>query len=256
MDENYTVSSSNGDVLTLVSFQINTTILIVGFFGNLSSIYVYLQGSMRKHKFNCYLLLMTIFELIFCGILLVDYIFRLVYKKRMFLHDLNVYTNIMIDYLLHLADSYVTILSLIMSIDRIYAFQKPIKINSFITNVHKKLLISASFFTLILLKIPEIVLCYENKTRTFNIIYCTLISPFVITFTPTVIILILNSSLIVKIIKYYKNQRTDKWINCINRSKHRLSKSRRNLILQKKGRQTCKDRIKEKLVELKNHIIL
>ena len=112
---------NDDDMVTLMglSSQINIAFLIVGIFGNILSIYAYLQRSMRKHKFNCYLLLMALFELIFCIILFTDYLFRLFYVKPMFLHDLNVYTNMAIDYSLHLADSYVTTLSLIMSIDKL-----------------------------------------------------------------------------------------------------------------------------------------
>jgi hypothetical protein len=50
-------------------------------------------------------------------------------------------------------------------------------------------------------------MCYENSVpiRTFNVVFCTLASPLVIHIIPTVIILAVNSSLIVKIIIYYKN---------------------------------------------------
>jgi hypothetical protein len=142
--------------LMVLSSQINIILLINGIFGNILSIYVYLQRRMRKHKFNCYLLLMAVFQLIFCIILSTDYLFRLFYVKPMFLHDLNVYINMAIDYSLHLADSYVTTLSLIMSIDRIYAIKNPTEINNFITYLHPKLLTSMSFFGLILFKIPGI----------------------------------------------------------------------------------------------------
>ena len=199
---------NDDDMVTLMglSSQINIAFLIVGIFGNILSIYAYLQRSMRKHKFNCYLLLMALFELIFCIILFTDYLFRLFYVKPMFLHDLNVYTNMAIDYLLHLVDSYVTMLSLIMSIDRIYAIKNPTELNNFITYVHPKRIALTALFTLIIFKIPGIIVCYhESEMILMNTLCCTILLPTIFNVLPTVVILMINCSLILKIINYYKN---------------------------------------------------
>ena len=206
--ENQTDYLNGSDMITIMelSSRINISLLLNGIFGNILSIYVYLQKKMRKHKFNCYLLLMALFELIFCIILFTDYLFRLFYVKPMFLHDLNVYTNMAIDYSLHLADSYVTTLSLIMSIDRIYAIKNPTELNNFITYVHPKRIALTALFTLIIFKIPGIIVCYhESEMILMNTLCCTILLPTIFNVLPTVVILMINCSLILKIINYYKN---------------------------------------------------
>ena len=54
---------------------------------------------------------------------------------------------------------------------------------------------------LIFLKMPGILLCYQNAV---NIVYCTLITPMVFNIIPTVIVLALNTFLVFKITHYYR----------------------------------------------------
>ena len=106
--------------LQSISSNINLFLITIGILNNLICVYVFSHRIMRKHKFNLYLLLTAIFQIIYCLVLFVDYLFY-VLKKGLFLHDLNVYIEMIIHYLIHLVDSYVIILSLIISIDRLYA---------------------------------------------------------------------------------------------------------------------------------------
>jgi hypothetical protein len=95
-------------------------------------------------------------------------------------------------------------LTLILSIDRLYAIKNPTKIKSFFTNLHSKILLISSYISLLIVKIPGIFFCYENTTKNFHLIYCTLISPAVLNVIPTVIIFIINSLLIYEIVSYYR----------------------------------------------------
>jgi hypothetical protein len=186
------------------SYRINFMLILIGIIDNSICIYVFLQRKMIKIKFNWYLLVLAIFELLFCFILFIDYSFRLIYQKPMFLHDFNVFANIIIDYILHLIDSYVTLVTMILSIDRIQAIKNPTEIKKLITYTQSKRLIVVTLTILILLKLPGIILCYENTNLRVNILYCTFVTPMVFNIVPTVIVLALNSFLVFKITNYYR----------------------------------------------------
>ena len=62
-----------------------------------------------------------------------------------------------------------------------------------------------SLIILIVLKLPSVIFCFKASQNTFIIINCTLISPLLFNIIPTIAIFILNSLLVIKVIKYYKN---------------------------------------------------
>ena len=171
----YTVDE-NMITLADISYKINFILILIGLIDNIFCIFVFLQRKMIKIKFNWYLLIIAIFELLFCLILFIDYSFRLVYKTPMFLHDLNVIANMIIDYSLHLIDSFVTIITMILSIDRYQAIKNPTQIRKLFTYMHSKRLVRMTFISLVILKIPGFKICYENTERNFNIIYCNIIN--------------------------------------------------------------------------------
>ena len=209
---NYTAYRLDKKLVTItdIACKINVTQMLIGTVGNILCMYVFMQKKLKSRKFNCYLLILASFELLFCLIVSVDYIFRIFYKKQMFLHDVNVYTNMAIDFSIHTTDSYVVMLTLILSIDRLYAIKNPTKIRDFITSLHSKFLIIATFIGLVVLKTPGFLFCYENSEKNFNIIYCTLISPLICNILPTIITLVLNSLLVYQIIRYYRNISNEK----------------------------------------------
>ena len=184
--------------------KVNLIMTLLGIAGNLISICVFSQKKMIIRKFNWYLLILAIFELLFCIIISIDYFYRIFNAQLMFLHDLNAFTNIFIEFLIHTTDSFVIIITLILSIDRLYAIKNPIKIKDFITNLHSKFLMAAAFLALIIVKIPSSISCQQHFEQKFYIIYCTFISPLVLNIIPTIVILILNSLLVKEIISYYK----------------------------------------------------
>ena len=185
-------------------FAVNFAIIIIGIFGNALSIYAYLQKLLRQLKFNWYLLVLAICELMFCLILAIDYFFCFFHRTRIFLHDLNLLANMTIDYLIHLIDSYVTILTLILSVDRLYAIKNLNELKSFFTNKHAKLLMMISLVSLTILKFPSLIICYMNVVKSFNIVFCSIISPTLFNMIPTIVILIVNSLLVCEILRYNK----------------------------------------------------
>ena len=189
-----------------ISFVINFMLILIGIIDNSFCIYVFLQRNMIKIKFNWYLLIIAIFELLFCLILFIDYSFRLVYKTPMFLHDLNVIANMIIDYSLHLIDSFVTIITMILSIDRYQAIKNPTQIRKLFTYMHSKRLVRMTFISLVILKIPGFKICYENTEKNFNNIYCTVVTPFLLNVLPTFSILVINILLFRKISRSHLNR--------------------------------------------------
>ncbi len=188
------------------AFVLSVIFMSVGILGNTISIYVLQKKNIRKNKFNWYLLVVSILRLLFCMIVFIDYIFSKIYVEEIFLHDLNKISSLIIDFVLHTSDSCVVTLTLFLSLDRLYAIRQPMKIKEFMTHFHAKLVISSSLITVIVLKIVSFVFCELNIEGNYHIIFCTVISPTLFNTVPLIIILILNTLLVIAVIKYYRAQ--------------------------------------------------
>ena len=183
--------------------------MTIGIFTNLLNICLFSAKNSLKTKFNWYLLVLSVFELIFCFILGIDYFYRIISTKiglgyTMFLHDLNLYNKIFMDFIAHTADSYTIILTLILSIDRLYAITYPIKIKNFVTNTNTKCLMSLSLLILCIIRLPSTITCHWYLCESFQActLYCSFLVPTFLNILPAIIILILNLILIFKIIMY------------------------------------------------------
>ena len=69
-------------VLANISCYLNLFVLSFGIIGNLLCIYVFLQKNMIARKFNWYLLILAIAELIYCLFVFFDYLFRLIHPAN------------------------------------------------------------------------------------------------------------------------------------------------------------------------------
>jgi hypothetical protein len=204
-------TSESTQLFAEILYKINFCIILTfGVLGNVCSIYVYLQKSMRKRKFNWYLLVLACFEIFFNMLLSVDYLYKMLNENSIFLHDINVYTNMLIDYLIHLIDSYVTIITLILSIDRLNAIKNLATQRNLITYQHAKFLIFLTFLIIFLLKIPVLILCYENTERYLNVVSCMILSPLLFNLLPTIAILVINSLLVCRLIKFYRKLKRER----------------------------------------------
>ena len=160
---------------------------------------------MIKRKFNWYLLILAICELIFCSILFIDYAFRFMNPGKLSLHDANIFLKIMIDFFVHTTDSFSCVITLLLSIDHMYAIRNPNKIRNFITNLHSKSLLMLIFVCLIILKMPGIFFCFQYERRAFFFTFCAFVSPILFNIIPTIAALIVNILLIIKIIYYVRS---------------------------------------------------
>ena len=199
---------SDLDSLEKIANRSNIVLMTIGVFINSVCIFIFLQKELLRRKFNWFLLVLSVCELIFCLVLSIDFIFKEVSTQAIKLHHLNEFTKIAFNFTIHTLDSYGVILTLLFTIDRFYAFKNPLQIKDFITNLHAKALIGLSYVVLLLLKIPSFVFCEKksNSNTPSIIIFCTLVSPLIFNLIPILVILILNSLLIMSIVKYNKGE--------------------------------------------------
>jgi hypothetical protein len=207
VSKNLTKLIGDGEMVELQKFSlaINSVLIAIGIIGNLMNIYVFCSKILRKKRFNSYLLSRSIFELIFCVILAIDYIFIYFNEYKIFLHDLNINSNKAIDYLLFTVDTYVTFLSFVLSIDRLWAIKHPVEHKNFLTYLYPKSITLTVLLISIFIKIPDIFACNQSsEKKLFEIVICTFISPLICNTIPSIAILIVNICLTVKMTQYYK----------------------------------------------------
>ena len=200
LNENKIESTRNIAVIT------NICIMVIGMINNTVSICAFLKKNLLKKKFNWYLLISTIFELIFCSTVFIDYISGITIKQL--LHEFNEISRIIIDLTVHTSDSCIVIMTLFLSLDRLYAIKHPLEIKEYFTNLHAKLTISLSLLILIILNILSYSLCEMNIFNDVHIVYCALVSPLIFNTIPLIIIFIINLMLVFEIVCYYKNKQS------------------------------------------------
>ena len=186
-----------------VSIVLSIIFMLVGIIDNSISIYAFLQKKLLENSFNWYLLTVTIFKLIFCTTVFTDYLFNKVYYEHIFLHDLNQYATIIIDFIIHTSDSCIALLTVFLSLDRLYSLRHPLKFKEYFTNLHAKALISISLFVFILFLTFNTALCEYKSFSNYRVAYCTVAAPAFINTVPLVTILILNVLLVRETIKKY-----------------------------------------------------
>ena len=185
---------------------LNLILSFFGIIGNSVCIYVFVQKQMITRKQNWYLLAIAIFELIFCLVIFSDYMCQTIHEERFFLHELNKYSETTMNFLIHATDMYLVVLTLFLSIDRLYAIKNPFTIKSFVTNEHTKMVIAISLIFVLCLETLNDALCILFENTVFYTAFCIFISPLLLSILPNIMILVLNSLLIKHIIHYYKNR--------------------------------------------------
>jgi hypothetical protein len=194
----------DSDEMFYTTTALNLSFLTIGIIGNGLCIYAFSKKRMRSVKFNLYSLAIAVFQFIFCLFLFGDYMYRLFSSEKALLHQFNKIFNILFDCSIHTTDSYLAVLRVILSIDRLYAIKKPLNIKTFATHLHANRFIILTFLLLILLKIPGTILCHIFETELVYITYYSMISPFIFNILPTISVLTINLILIKALIKNFK----------------------------------------------------
>lgn len=140
--------------------RINLSTMLFGIFGNLTCIFVLVHKTLLCKKFNWFLLTLAIADLSYCSIVFVNYLVYVLSESdpAQVIYDLSKITCYLTDYVVHSIDSFCVFLTLILSVDRLYAIMNPIKARFFVTYRFPKLITMISFIILLSVKAPEIFL--------------------------------------------------------------------------------------------------
>ena len=184
------------------TFILNAFLLVIGTFGNSVSIIVFLHKKLIKHKFNWYLLIISVFKLLFCSILLIDIVFTKIYIEFMFLRELNEATNKVITFVLYTCDSNVALSRIFFSSDRLNAIKNPMQKANFITQLHAKKLIILSTSMLTCVHVISFIICLLNIESKIHSIHCSVFSPIILNAFPLIIILVLNILLVKEVVQH------------------------------------------------------
>jgi len=148
------------DFADYIVSRINLSTMLFGIFGNLTCIFVLAQKTLLNKKFNWFLLTLAIADLAYCFIVFISYLVYVLSEAdpAQVIYDVSQLTCYLTDYVVHSIDSFCVFLTLILSVDRLYAIMNPIKARFFVTYRFPKLITTSCFIVLLSVKAPEIFL--------------------------------------------------------------------------------------------------
>ena len=223
--------------LEAIACNFNIFITTVGTTTNFLSIYSFLQKKLLIKKINWYFLVLTIFEFIFCFLVFFDYTFTKIHYDEIFFHDFHDSARIVFDYLIHTSQSCIAILSLLLSLDRLYAIKNPLFIKEFVTQNHCKKLIALSLLLLVLIKTSSFVFCEYSKAN-ISFIICAILVPLLLSTIPLIGVFVLNFLLIKEIIKSYRQTSLSVSVDYGNHHEQRSSINDTKMIQKSKRQNT------------------
>jgi hypothetical protein len=144
--------------------RINLATMLFGIIGNLICIFVLVQKSLINRKFNWYLLALASADLKYCMILFANYLLYALSSTDppQMIYDLSKLTCYLTDYVVNSIDSFCVFLTLILSIDRLYAITNPIKARFFLTYKFPKQITAITYLALLIVKSPELFLSQRD----------------------------------------------------------------------------------------------
>ena len=143
--------------IDVIAARVNYFLMLFGIVGNSLCMCVLVQKKLLGHRFNCYLLVLALVDLVFSTVVFANYSVMYTNPNRA-LFDLNKVACYFTDYFVHAIDSFCVIITLIVSLDRFYAIIKPIRLRSLFTNRYPKQISAACFLALLLVHLPEVFL--------------------------------------------------------------------------------------------------
>ena len=189
---NFTIFSETNVELNKTATYLNMILLIAGTIDNFMTFYVLLHKPFRKRIFNWYLLTLTIFEFIFCFTAFIDFIFLKIFNQESTFNEFQKISFLIIDYVIVTSDTCIGVITILLSMDRLYAIRNPMKLKVFFTNLHAIKTITISIFLIVLLKTLSFTYCAVDSGSKMHILYCSLVSPLIFNIVPWTFIFILN----------------------------------------------------------------
>ena len=141
--------------------KLNLYLMFFGVLSNLACIWVLCRKTMLMKRFNFYLLILALVDLVFCSILLTNYIVHNLFKHRA-LYDLSSLTCYGTDYIHYTLDACSVYLTLILSIDRLYAIIRPMRVKNFFIYQYPRRVVLIGFLVIFVFHLPHII--YNQRT--------------------------------------------------------------------------------------------
>lgn len=175
MSLNYTEEELNytahiQQIVDDIASKCNFSAMLFGIIANTLCISVFYDQVQLRKKFQFYLLALAFADLFYCILVFLNYLVFIVNPPNV-LYDFSYLTCHLTDYSVGIIDSYCILLTLILSVDRLYAITSPLKFRNSITYRFPKMLIFTCIGLVALLKSPEIFLSqlsYEIDTESFS----------------------------------------------------------------------------------------
>jgi hypothetical protein len=127
-------------------------------------------------------------------------------KENKFLHDINLYLKMIFDFLIQTLNSFIFMVTLHVSINRLYAIECPLNIRNFLINVYSKYIFILILMFLMIVNVPSIIFCNNPKNENFKTIYCSIVFPIIFNIVPIGLEFFINLILFSKVIKYQKKK--------------------------------------------------
>jgi hypothetical protein len=222
-------STDESFVFDLEIAKINICVTFFGIIGNFLCIIILFQKKLLCRKFNFYLLLLSFSELFYCMIVIVNSS-KFYFDTPRFIFDMSSITCLFTDYLVGAIDGYCVLLTLVLSVDRLYAIAKPMRSRHFLTSRYPKRVAFFCFILVLIINIPEIVLTqrafYPPKQNASNItdqlmycvnesqsivrkkayiIICGVLIPVIINILPALTIVLINAVLLKHVYNHSSN---------------------------------------------------
>jgi hypothetical protein len=147
------------DRIDAVVSRVNLASMFFGIVANLVCICVFNYNKiLLKKRFNWYLFVLACVDCIFCSIVFANYLVFTVYRQERALYDLSAITCYATDFVVNSVDEYSVLLTLLLSIDRLYAIRRPINIKLFVTYRYQKQVTAVGFAIITLVSLPYFLL--------------------------------------------------------------------------------------------------
>lgn len=205
--------------------RINFFIVSFGLLGNTLCILILSRKTLIRRKFNWYLLILAVDELIFCLSYFINNFLLIFFSINIF--EFSMLVGSLYSLFIAFIDFFSIWITLLSSIDRYYAIKYPLKKRNFLLHKHSKLVTMLVFAMTFMIHcigtLPEALINEESEFYRFAILFGYVITPILLGLIPVLAIILLNTLLAMNVLNYEKNNRHFKnAVNLIELAKKRV----------------------------------